>query len=285
MDAKSKEIPATGYACNGKLLTFGKPLVMAIVNLTPDSFYDGGKFTGTDDVLRDVEHKIQAGAAIIDLGAASSRPGSKSLAASQEWERLRHPLENIRKHFPEVFISIDTYHAPVAEMAADLGADIINDISAGKLDEKMFDVVARLDLPYIMMHMDGTPETMQQNAPYTDVVNQVRQSLADRATRLQILGFDKIILDPGFGFGKSLQNNYQLLKGLGELKQTGYPLLAGVSRKSMIGKVTGGNAVTSLNGTTALNTIALLNGVSILRVHDVEEARQAIELVEFYKQA
>jgi dihydropteroate synthase len=285
MGTKSKEIPANVYSANGKLLTFTEPLIMAIVNLTPDSFYDGGKYSAEADVLRDTEDKINAGAHIIDLGAASSRPGARGHSAAEEWERLGEILKSIRTRFPGIFISVDTYHSEVARRAASEGADIINDISGGRLDAEMFNTVAALDLPYIMMHMDGTPETMSKNAPYIDVVEKVRSSLAERCARLNILGFDKIILDPGFGFGKSLSNNYELLKGLPELCGLGYPLLAGISRKSFIGKVTGSNPVTSLNGTTALNTIALLNGASILRVHDVAEAKQVSELVQFYKKA
>ena len=283
MGTKSKEIPANVYSANGKLLTFAEPLVMAIVNLTPDSFYDGGKFSGEADVLRDVEDKINAGAHIIDLGAASSRPGARALTPAEEWERMGAVLNSVRARFPEVFISVDTYYSEVARNAAGEGADMINDISGGKLDQEMFRTVAKLNLPYIMMHMDGTPETMKNNPPYKNVVGEVKNSLAERCGQLNLLGFDKIITDPGFGFGKSLSNNYELLKGLGEICAIGYPVLAGVSRKSMIGRVTGTNPVTSLNGTTALNTIALLNGASILRVHDVAEARQVSDLVQFYK--
>jgi dihydropteroate synthase len=191
----------------------------------------------------------------------------------------------VRVRFPEIFISVDTYHAQVARQAASEGADIINDISGGALDSEMHTAVAQLDLPYIMMHMDGTPATMKSNPPYTEVVEQVKRSLDDRCRNLRLTGFDKIIVDPGFGFGKSLRNNYQLLKGLGEICSLGYPVLAGLSRKSMIGKVTGANPVTSLSGTIALNTIALLNGASILRVHDVPEARQVIDLVKFLNEA
>jgi dihydropteroate synthase len=232
-----------------------------------------------------VEDKVNAGAHIVDLGAASSRPGAKGLTAAEEWERMGGILKSVRTRFPHLFISIDTYHSEVARKGASEGADIINDISGGRLDKEMFHTVASLDLPYIMMHMDGTPETMKNNAPYKNVVEDVKSTLAEGCRQLSVLGFEKIIVDPGFGFGKSLENNYELLKGLAEICDLGYPVLAGLSRKSFIGKVTGSNPVTSLNGTSALNTIALLNGASILRVHDVAEAKQVSDLVQFYKKA
>ncbi len=271
------------YSANGKILTFARPLVMAIVNLTPDSFYDGGKYSATEDVIRDIEEKILQGADIIDLGAASSRPNAPLIAEQEEWSRVAQILPAIRREFPKTILSIDTYSALVAGNAANEGADMINDISAGKLDDKMFDLVARLQLPYIMMHMEGTPQTMASNKPYEDVVRTVQLFFQERIALLKQRGFDQIIIDPGFSFGKSLENNYQLLKQLDSLAP--YPLLAGISRKSMINRVIGSNPVTSLNGTTVLNTIALLNGASIIRVHDVTEARQAIDLVQFYKNA
>jgi dihydropteroate synthase len=283
MSIKSKKIPATRYSCNGKMLTFNKPLVMAIVNLTPDSFYDGGKYDAETDILRDVEEKISQGASIIDLGAASSRPHAPEITMEEEWSRLSAALISVRKKFPDIFISVDTFRSEIAERAAGNGADIINDISGGNLDPKMAETAIALDLPYVMMHMDGDPRTMTSNPPYGDAVNEVKDTLLARAESMRARGFDKIILDPGFGFGKSLQNNFELLKGLPSLAEAGFPVLAGISRKSMINKVIGTNPVTALNGTTVLNTIALLNGASILRVHDVKEAMQAIELVEFYR--
>jgi dihydropteroate synthase len=285
MSTKSNEILRTGYSFNGKSLTFIKPVIMAIVNITPDSFYDGGKFDTLDDVLRDVEQKISQGAGIIDIGAASSRPNAPEISEETELERLLPALEIIRKNFPQTLISVDTYRSNVAKESALRGADMINDISGGSLDAAMFDAIALLNLPYILMHLDGTPQTMQQNAEYTQVITQVKESLFTKVKALESKGFTKIILDPGFGFGKSLVNNYQLLKHLNEFVSLGYPLLAGISRKSMINKVLGTNPVTALNGTTVLNTIALLNGAKLLRVHDVNEAKQAIELVEFYKNA
>ncbi|MBA3680019.1 MAG: dihydropteroate synthase [Bacteroidetes bacterium] len=269
------------YTCNGKTLTFIKPLIMAIVNITPDSFYDGGKYSNENDVLRDIEEKISQGADIIDIGAASSRPNAKDIGEKEEWERLEQYLPQIRKKFPTVFISVDTFYASIAKKSALEGADIINDISGGNLDAAMFETIANLDLPYVLMHIQGTPQTMQQNPFYTDVVKEVKEDFFKKVEKLNSLNFKKIILDPGFGFGKTTEHNYTLLKDLREF--TGLPVLAGMSRKGMINKVIGTNPVTSLNGTTVLNTIALLNGASMLRVHDVTEAKQAIELVEFYK--
>ncbi|MDO8999389.1 MAG: dihydropteroate synthase [Bacteroidota bacterium] len=254
---------------------------MAIVNITPDSFYDGGKYSNLDDVLRDIEEKIAQGADIIDVGAASSRPNSKVITKEEEWQRLTLYLPEIRKKFPNVFISIDTFHSGIAKKSAEMGVDIINDISGGNLDENMFDTVAKLNLPYILMHIQGTPQTMQKNPLYNNVVLEVKDELSKKIEQLKNLNFKKIIVDVGFGFGKTQEHNYTLLKNLTEFNH--YPILAGFSRKSMITKIIGTNPVTSLNGTTVLNTIALLNGASILRVHDVTEAKQAIDLIEFYK--
>jgi dihydropteroate synthase len=285
MSTKNSEIKAKAYSTNGKILTFHPPLVMAIINLTPDSFYDGGKYSLTKDILSDAEEKVQQGAQIIDLGAASSRPGATGISEAGEWERLKEVLPELRKTFPGVLISVDTYRSGIAEKSADLGADLINDISGGNLDPAMFATIARLNLPYILMHMQGTPQTMQQNPVYKDVVNEVRIEFETKIAALKALNFDKIILDPGFGFGKTTAHNYQLLRDLESFTDLGFPVLAGISRKGMINNVIGTNPVTALNGTTVVNTMALLKGASILRVHDVLEARQAIELVEFYKEA
>ena len=282
MKTKSSEIKSIDYSCNSKSLTFNKPLLMAIVNITPDSFYDGGKYSNVNDVLRDIEEKINQGADIIDIGAASSRPEAKVISETEEWNRLNEYLPEIRKNFQDIFISIDTFNSSVAKKSADSGADIINDISGGNFDANMFKTVAELNLPYILMHIQGTPQTMQKNPIYNDVVNDIKNELSEKITRLKNLNFEKIILDVGFGFGKTTEHNYLLLKHLNEFNI--HPILAGLSRKSMINKVIGTNPVTSLNGTTVLNTIALLNGASILRVHDVSEAKQAIELVNYYNQ-
>ena len=281
---QTPKLTQKAYACNHRTIHFDRPLVMAIVNLTPDSFYDGGKYTETEDVLRDVAAKVNAGADIIDIGAASSRPGADLLSAEEEWKRMETALQAVRDKYPEVLISVDTVHASVAEKAAYLGVDLINDISGGKVDKDMLTAVARLNLPYIMMHMNGVPKNMGSLPEMTDAQNTVYSFFKEQCTQLIAKGFNKIILDPGFGFGKSLANNYELLGGLCTFRELGYPLLAGVSRKSMISKITHGTPVTSLNGTSVVNTIALLNGANILRVHDVTEAVETIKLVSFYLQ-
>lgn len=283
MSTKINENKPTVYQVNGKKLDFAKPMAMAVINLTPDSFYDGGKYGSTEDVLRDADEKVKQGASILDLGAASSRPGAKEIDEVEEWERLKDPLIALRKKFPDQLISVDTFHASVAEKAVAEGADIINDISGGELDENMFSKIASLDVPYVMMHMQGTPQTMQIDPQYGDVVYEVKNIFGKKIEKLKQLSFSKIIIDPGFGFGKNTEHNFQLLKQLPQFIELGFPLMAGFSRKSMINKVIKTNPVTSLNGTTVLNTIALMHGVSILRVHDVLEAKQAIELVEYYK--
>lgn len=285
MSTKITEIKPIEYSCNGKIIKFSKPLIMGIVNITPDSFYDGGKYGSVSDVLRDVEEKLKQGADIIDLGAASTRPNALEISEEEEWKRLEEILKTIRSAFPDCLISVDTYRANIAKKSADEGADIINDIGGGDLDKGMFQTVTELNLPYILMHIQGTPQTMQIDPRYKHIVQDIKESFEKKLEQLQKSNFKKIILDPGFGFGKNLKDSYTLLKGLTEFQSFGLPLLAGVSRKAMINKVIGTNPVTALNGTTVVNTIALLNGASILRVHDVKEAKQAIELTEFYKQA
>ncbi len=283
MRVKITENNYKNYQINGKSLSFKKPLVMAIINLTPDSFYDGGKYSDVNDILRDTEEKIKQGADIIDIGAASSRPGAREINALEEWERMEGPLMALRKEFKNIFISVDTYRSDIAIKAAQTGSDIINDISGGNMDNAMFESVSKLNVAYILMHMQGTPQTMQKDPVYGDVVYEIKDQFEKKIKILQKLNFDKLILDVGFGFGKNTEHNYQLLKQLSQFTELGFPILAGLSRKSMINKVIGTNPVTALNGTTVLNTIALLNGASILRVHDVAEAKQAIDLVEFYK--
>jgi dihydropteroate synthase len=283
MNNKNSEIKRIEYTCNGKTLTFNKPLVMAIVNLTPDSFYDGSKYESTTDVLRDMEEKVKQGASIIDIGAASTRPGAAIINADEEWKRSGAVLKQLRKAFPDIFISVDTYHSSVAEKSANEGADIINDVSGGNIDEEMMVTAAKLNLPYILMHMQGTPATMQKDPQYNNVVKDIDSFFLKKIKAFSELGFEKLILDPGFGFGKNAEQNFTLLKNLDVFAKHGFPLLAGVSRKRMINQVIGTNPVTALNGTTVLNTIALMNGCNILRVHDVIEAKQATELVEFYK--
>ncbi len=271
------------YLTNGKQLSFEKAQVMAIINITPDSFYDGGKFSSVTDIVKDAEMKISEGATIIDIGAASSRSKAPSVSVKDEIFRLREPLTKLRKEFPKMLISIDTYLSEVAEFAIDLGADIINDISGGELDEKMLDVVAKHQIAYVLMHMQGTPQNMQLNPTYENVVKELGDFYKSKIANCQSKGFEKLIIDVGFGFGKTVEHNYELLKHLYDFTEFGFPILAGLSRKSMINKVIHTSPVTALNGTTVLNTIALQNGANILRVHDVKEAKQAIDLFEYYK--
>jgi dihydropteroate synthase len=281
---KNKQLSTMEYNCNGKLLSFEKPVIMAIVNLTPDSFYDGGKYSNSNDVLYDVEEKINQGAKIIDIGAASSRPGAAEISEEDEWNRLKNYLTEIRKKFPGIILSVDTYRASIAKQSFEWGTDMINDIGGGTLDEKMVETIAQINIPYVMMHMAGSPQTMQHQAEFTDIVLEVERRFENQISKLNQLNFDKIILDPGFGFGKSLKNNYELLKHLKNFERFNYPVLVGISRKSMISKILGTNPVTALNGTTALHSIALLNGANILRVHDVMEAAQSIQLIQYYKE-
>ena len=270
------------YLTNGKQLSFNKPQVMAIINLTPDSFYDGGKFSSVTDVLKDADVKIRQGATIIDVGAVSSKPNAKIVSAKDEMLLLLEPLSQLRNEFPNIIISVDTCLAEVADMAISLGADIINDISGGTLDDKMIDLVAKNDIPYIMMHMQGTPQTMQENPTYKNVVTEINSFFEAAINTCKSKCFDKLILDVGIGFGKTLEHNYQLLKHLNEFKSFELTLLVGLSRKSLVYKIIHTNPNTALNGTTVLNTFALNNGASILRVHDVKEAKQAIDLWSFY---
>lgn len=283
MSTKNSEIKPIEYSYKGKKVTFNTPLLMAIVNVTPDSFYDGGRYDTNSDILHDVEEKVKQGAHIIDLGAASSRPNAPVISESEEWDRLKEVLPQIRKNFPDTILSVDTYRASIAQRSADAGIDMINDIGGGTLDTQMFSAVAKLQLPYVLMHIQGNPQTMQLKPNYSRVVDDVKNHLKAQIKQLHDLHFHKIIVDPGFGFGKELVHNYQLLKELSAFEELNCPLLAGVSRKGMINKVIGTNPVTALNGTTVLNTIALLNGASILRVHDVNEAKQALELVSYYR--
>ena len=271
------------YLTNGKQLSFEKAQVMAIINITPDSFYDGGKFSSVTDIVKDAEMKIHEGATIIDIGAASSRPKAISISVKDEIILLKEPLLKLRKEFPKMLISIDTYLSEVAEFAIDLGADIINDISGGEIDSKMLDVVAKHQIAYVLMHMQGNPQNMQLNPSYVNVVDDLYSFYKEKIAVCQSKGFEKLIIDVGFGFGKTIEHNYELLKHLDRFTDFGFPILAGLSRKSMINQVIHTNPVTALNGTTVLNTIALQNGAKILRVHDVKEAKQAIDLYEFYK--
>jgi dihydropteroate synthase len=269
---------------NNESLDLTTPAIMGILNITPDSFFDGGKFTDTQSAIDHALKMAEQGAAIIDVGAVSTRPFSNAITAEEEWARLTAILPKLRKVLPETLISVDTYRASVAAKAAGYGADIINDISGGQMDKEMFNVITDHQIPYIMMHMKGTPQNMQINPEYYDVVEEVFEFFLQNLEKLDKLGNKSpIVIDPGFGFGKTTEHNYQLLHALQKFKSLGVPLLTGISRKSMINRVLNVKPDQALTGTIVLNTIALLNGANILRVHDVDEARQAIEIVEAYK--
>jgi len=259
------------------------PAIMGIVNLTPDSFYDGGSYQNTKSVLEQVEKYLTEGAAIIDMGAYSSRPGAKHITTDEEHQRLLPALQAVVKEFPQAIISIDTFRSTIAKEVISMGAHIINDISGGNLDNKMFETIAHLKVPYILMHMQGTPQNMQHNPTYTDVTTQVFDFFQKKAIELHKLGVNDVILDVGFGFGKSLTQNYELLKNLKRFKSLGKPLLVGVSRKSMLYSVIDKKPKEALNATTVAHTIALLNGANVLRVHDVAEAIEVLKIVKQYQ--
>ncbi|MGM9830895.1 MAG: dihydropteroate synthase [Paludibacteraceae bacterium] len=269
----------------GRLMSFDTPVVMAIINCTPDSFYSGSRCRTDEDILRKAETALQQGATILDIGGCSTRPDAKEVTAEEEWSRVEHALRIISKAFPEAILSIDTFRAGIAERSViEYGAHIINDIAAGSLDTDMFPLVARLHVPYIMMHMRGTPQTMQQQTDYDDLMAEMIDYFQTRIDRLHRLGATDIIIDPGFGFAKTLEQNYLLLRKMSQLQILDCPLLAGLSRKSMIYKLLGCTPQDALNGTTAANMLALHNGAAILRVHDVLPAVEAIRIYRQYIQ-
>ena len=271
--------------CKGKLLPLDKPVVMGIINLTIDSFYSGSRMNNSQAVKLKIAQMIEEGAQIIDIGAQSTRPGSVPVLPTEELEKLLPVIEWLRNSYPEIIISVDTYYAQVASGVARAGAHIINDISGGNLDEDMIDTVAALHLPYICMHMRGNPQTMQQLTEYEDVTASVLDYFIEKTAACHKAGITDVILDPGFGFAKTIAQNFQLLKNMHLLKIAGKPLLAGLSRKSTIYRTLGITPEESLNGTTALHMLALQQGANILRVHDVKEAVQAITLWEHYSHA
>ncbi len=271
--------------CNGKLFVLEEPIVMGILNTTPDSFFDGGKFSTENEILSQAEKMIVDGAAIIDIGGQSTRPKAELIPVDEELKRVIPVIELIHKKFPEQLISIDTFYSEVAVKAVEAGASIINDVSAGSIDEKMFSVAGKLHVPYILMHMQGDPETMQQNPDYKNVVKEVKEFFKQKIPMLRDARVNDIIMDVGFGFGKNTEHNYSLLKHLSDFNIFELPLLVGFSRKSMINRVLKTKPEDALNGTTVLNTIALMNGASILRVHDVKDAMQAIILFKQYHAA
>jgi dihydropteroate synthase len=271
--------------CKGRILVVDKPLVMGIINATPDSFYNGSRHLATDDILRHAEQMLKDGATILDIGGQSTRPGSEKISAEEELKRVVSPVEAVHKNFPEAFISIDTYYSKVAMETCAAGASIVNDISAGSIDEQMVTTVAALQVPYVLMHMPGTPQTMQQQAQYKSVTKEILGFFIRKKDELNKAGIHDIIIDCGFGFGKTAGHNFELLKNLSVFKMLDAPVLLGISRKSFIYKTLGITTEEALNGTTTLNTIGLMNGAGILRVHDVKEAVQAVNLFENYRKA
>ena len=269
--------------CNSKLLDLSTPAIMGILNLTDDSFYDGGQHNSIKKALLQTEKMLDDGAKIIDIGAYSSRPKAKHISLDDEWQRLEKTLQIINKEFPKAILSVDTFRSEIARRSVDNGADIINDISAGNLDLEMFDIVTDLNVPYIMMHMQGTPQTMQDNPHYDCIEKEVANYFLNKVKTLQQKGLSKIIIDPGFGFGKTIEHNYQLLNNLEELHTLELPLLVGISRKSMVYEVLETDAKNSLNGTTAIHALCLSKGATILRVHDVKEAVECVKLINFAK--
>ncbi|GCB35500.1 dihydropteroate synthase [Bacteroides faecalis] len=265
---------------NGHLLDLATPQVMGILNVTPDSFYSGSRMQTEEEIATRARQIIDEGASIIDIGAYSSRPKAEHISAEEEMRRLRTGLEIINRIYPDAIISVDTFRADVAEQCVkEFGVAIVNDISAGELDERMFETVARLGVPYVMMHMQGTPQNMQKEPHYENLIKDVFMYFARKVQQLRDLGMKDIILDPGFGFGKTLEHNYELMAHLEEFRIFELPLLVGISRKSMIYKLLGGTPQDSLNGTTVLDTVALMKGANILRVHDVREAVETVRIV------
>ena len=269
---------------NGRLMDLSEPQVMGILNVTPDSFYAGSRSETEKDIVQRLHQIIDEGASIIDIGGYSSRPNAEHISAEEEMNRLRNGLEIIRKHSPNAVVSVDTFRADVAKMCVEeYGVAIINDISAGQMDEEMFPTIAKLGVPYIIMHMKGTPQDMQMNPQYDHFLKEIFYYFSEKVQKLRDLGVKDIIIDPGFGFGKTLEHNYELMNHLEEFSLFELPLLVGVSRKSMIYKLLGTTPEEAMNGTTALHTIALLKGANILRVHDVKEAVESIKIVQKMK--
>lgn len=267
---------------DGHLVSLSKPVVMGILNVTPDSFYDGGYYNNEKAILTRANEIVEQGAEIIDIGAFSTRPGANNVSEQEEIARLLPAVKLISEHFPSISVSIDTFRSKVAEhIISETKGCIINDISGGTMDQDMFETVAKLNVPYILMHIQGTPETMQQNPQYKDVAQDIIRDLAIKVDRLHTLGVNDVIIDPGFGFGKTIDHNYELMNHLDAFHEFRLPLLVGISRKSMIYRLLDTTPQESLNGTTALNMLALCGGANILRVHDV---KQAVETVKIFEQ-
>lgn len=270
--------------CKGKLVDLSsKPIVMGILNVTPDSFYDGGAYINDKDAIyRRVSDMLEQGAGMIDVGGCSTRPGSVAPSAEEEWRRVAVALEIIQKHYPEAIVSVDTYVASVARRSVlEGGASIINDISAGEMDADLLPTVAELNVPYVLMHMQGTPTNMQVNPEYSNVTRDVIKDLSVKMDKVRKMGIHDVIIDPGFGFGKTVEDNYTLMRDMEQFKIFDVPILVGISHKSMIYKLLETTADKTLNGTTILNTISLMKGANILRVHEVKEAVEAVNIVHY----
>jgi dihydropteroate synthase len=269
--------------CKGRLLVIDKPIVMGIINTTPDSFYTGSRAATIHDILTRAEQMLEEGATILDLGGQSTRPGSSQLSADEELGRVIPAIEALFKNFPQSIISIDSFYSSVVKTAVDAGASIVNDVSAGSIDPDLITLVARLKVPYVLMHMKGKPQNMQADPVYDNVTLEVFDHLNFKLKELHEAGINDVIIDPGFGFGKTMEHNFKLLRELSYFGLMQCPLMVGLSRKATVYKTLGTTAENALNGTTAIHTIALMNGAQILRVHDVKQAIEAIKILEAYK--
>jgi dihydropteroate synthase len=268
--------------CNGSLLVVDKPVIMGIINVTPDSFYKESRFRGVDGIVDQAEKMLNDGAVFIDIGAQSTRPGNKEVGIEEELSRLISAIDLMHRNFPDAIISVDTYHAKVARIAVGAGAAMVNDISGGNADPAMLTTVGSLHVPYVCMHIRGNPETMHEPADYENITREVMDYFITKIESCRLAGIHDVIIDPGFGFSKRSSQNFELLRNLSLLRVLEKPILAGLSRKSTIYNTLGVTAEDALNGTTVLNTISLLNGANILRVHDVKEAAEVIKLVKDY---
>lgn len=269
--------------CRGKIYVVENPWVMGILNITPDSFYEGSRFRGKDELLAAAEKMIRDGADLLDIGGQSTRPGAKRVSITEELDRVAGAVHAVHREFPDTLISIDSFYSIVARAAVQAGASIINDISGGRIDEQMLVTAASLQTPFVCMHMRGDPENMQENIHYENIALEILDFFIERIAACKVAGITDIILDPGFGFGKTIQDNFHLLNKLHIFRMLGFPLLAGLSRKSTVYRTLGIEAEEALNGSTVLHTVALLKGVQILRVHDVKEAREAVKLITAYQ--
>lgn len=270
--------------CKGEIFDLSEPKIMGILNVTPDSFYDGGKYISENSIIERVEQMVTEGADFIDIGACSSRPGAMQISRQEEIHRLDLALKTIRNKYPDILLSVDTFRAETAEFAVKhFDVNLVNDISAGEADAKMFKTVADLNVPYIMMHMKGTPHDMQKNPAYDDVMKEIFMFFSEKINKARLSGIIDIIIDPGFGFGKTIEHNYKILSHLDDFKIFNLSVMVGMSRKSMIYKLLHTSPEEALNGTTVVNSIALIGGADILRVHDVKEAKETVKLVQMIK--